>query len=296
MTFREKWLEAVERKNSVICAGLDPAEFKMGRGDEGLPEGADKIRWALAYIKAVSPFVAAIKPNIQYWQKVRGMYALLRIGELARDLGLIVIEDKKLADIGATNDAGIFYASERADAVTYSPFAGNLEEVVKQAHARQQGLISMVLMSNPEFKEEKNMFAPVKASEGYLDEDIIEVQRGKEIVPHVFNYIRLAHLANIYGADGIVVGAPSGKNHITDDEIAKARKYAGAEMLVLTTGVGAQGGEAGAIYRHFAPENVIVNVSRGLMFPNGSNSTNEEQAEAAEKYRDMVNAMRSKAA
>ena len=28
-TFREKWLEVVERKNSVLCAGLDPAEFEM---------------------------------------------------------------------------------------------------------------------------------------------------------------------------------------------------------------------------------------------------------------------------
>ena len=29
MTFRERWLEVVARKNSVLCAGLDPAEFNM---------------------------------------------------------------------------------------------------------------------------------------------------------------------------------------------------------------------------------------------------------------------------
>ncbi|GAH49542.1 unnamed protein product, partial [marine sediment metagenome] len=68
MPFRQKWLEAVEKKNSVLCAGLDPAEFNMGRRDKGLPEGVNKYGWAMRYIGAVAPFVAAIKPNLQYWK------------------------------------------------------------------------------------------------------------------------------------------------------------------------------------------------------------------------------------
>jgi len=68
MKFLEKWLEAVNKKNSVLCAGLDPAEFEMERGEKGLPEGIDKKEWSLRYIEAVAPYCAAIKPNIQYWK------------------------------------------------------------------------------------------------------------------------------------------------------------------------------------------------------------------------------------
>ena len=69
MNFHEKWLEAVERKRSVLCAGLDPAEFGMGRGEKGRPQGTDKLAWALDYIKQVGPHCAAIKPNLQYWNR-----------------------------------------------------------------------------------------------------------------------------------------------------------------------------------------------------------------------------------
>ena len=61
MTFLDKWLETVDRKNSVLCAGLDPAEFAMGRGSKGLSAGEHKDGWMLRYIGAVAPFVAAIK-------------------------------------------------------------------------------------------------------------------------------------------------------------------------------------------------------------------------------------------
>jgi orotidine-5'-phosphate decarboxylase len=114
----------LKKKNSVLCAGLDPAEHEMGRGNKGLSEGVDKTMWALNFVQAVASDCVAIKPNIQYWQDIDGMDGLRCINECATDLGLVVIEDKKLADIGSTNDAGIFYASERAHAVTYSPFAG----------------------------------------------------------------------------------------------------------------------------------------------------------------------------
>ena len=159
MSFKEKWLTAVEKKNSVLCAGMDPAEFHMGRGDEGLPESQpSKRHWALGYIEAVAPYCAAIKPNIQYWkgrgymQDEQDMCTLSEMCSLSHSLGMVVIEDSKLADIGPTNDAGMYYAAKkRMDAITYSPFAGNIKEAAEQAHKHNLGLISMCLMSNPEY-------------------------------------------------------------------------------------------------------------------------------------------------
>ena len=292
MNFREKWLETIERKNSVLCAGLDPAGFNMGRGEKGLPEGTNKLEWALRYIEAVAPFTSTIKPNLQYWKASGDMLALKEIYETAHDLGLLVIEDSKLADIGSTNDAGFFYATQRADAVTFSPFAGNIEEAAQQAGKRDVGVISMCLMSNPEYEKEKNKLVPVShtAAHEYRSEDRVFVVD----TSYVRQYIYLANQSSRQGLDGIVIGAPSQKNHITKEELHNVFTYSNDEILVLLPGVGHQGGEAGEIWNYYSPERVIVNVGRSLMFPNGSDSTSQNHIDAARHYQKMLNELRAK--
>jgi orotidine-5'-phosphate decarboxylase len=297
-SFRDKWLEAVDKKNSVLCAGLDPADIRMGRGDKGLSEemvgSGGKGFWSGKYLEAIAPFCAAVKPNIQYWKEAGDMMELIFLTNMAHDLGMVVIEDSKLADIGSTNDAGIYHASKKEmDAVTFSPFAGNLEEASKQAHDRELGLVSMCLMSNPDFKKIKNMWADVSDDvEAYGGRDSTYIIRG---TPFVKYYMKLARDAERFGTDGIVIGAPSKKNHLAGSEIAKARSLVGDNMLVLLPGVGAQGGEAGEIWKYFGKDNVIVNVGRSLMLPNGSNSTPEQQMEAAKHYQEMLNDLRTAA-
>jgi orotidine-5'-phosphate decarboxylase len=287
--FRELWRETVDKKNSVLCAGLDPAEFDMGRGEKGLAEDIVKGGWALGYVDSVAPYCAAIKPNIQYWKGEGDLKALARICRHAHGLGLVVIDDSKLADIGSTNDAGVFYANQRADAVTFSPFAGNMREAVKQAHDREIGLIPMCLMSNPEYEREKNKLVHIIDGTGYDVNDFIDAN-GED---HVKQYIQLAHDADEFKADGLVIGAPSPKNHITEEEIERVRGYVMKEMLVLLPGVGAQGGEADIIWKYFGRDSVIVNVGRSLMFPKGSSSTNRDHKETAKQYQGMLNKLRA---
>jgi len=312
MSFREKWLNAVDRKNSVLCAGLDPAEFEMGRGKKGLPSIlTDKRDWALEYVEAVAPFCAAVKPNIQYWKnaaheidvgtltkRMQGdMKTLEEVSQLAHSLGMVVIDDSKLADIGSTNEAGMYHSEKKgADAVTLALFAGNMEEAAEQLEKWDIGGIHMCLMSNPEYEREKMKLVPVTRS------DLSTYARssatmGKTIdgVFHTYQYLQLAHDASRYGIDGIVIGAPSKKNHIEGFEIEKVRAQVRRDMLVLLPGVGAQGGEADAIWKYFAAENVIVNVGRSLMLPNGSNSTPDEQAATAKHYMEMLNELRDAA-
>ena len=289
MIFKEEWLEAVERKNSVLCAGLDPAEHDMGRGEQGLPSGVTKGDWAFNYVEAVAPYCAAIKPNSQYWRRNVDRATLKQITGLAHTLGMVVIEDAKLADIGETNDAGFFSMGHiGVDAVTYSPFAGNISEASAQATERDIGIICMCLMSNPQYARQKNMLVECGDSFPILNQDIVHI----EGVAHTKQYIYLANKCEADGIDGLVIGAPSPKNHLTEEELAKVRHYVGASMLVLLPGVGAQGGEAKLIWNHFGKDNVIVNVGRSLMFPKGSNSTPEEQAEQARYYQKMLNEAR----
>src|SRR3989338_4166399 len=98
MTFRQKWLAEVERKNSVLCAGLDLSHKKI------LKE--NKRDWTLKYIEAVAPYCSAIKPNINYWKREEDAKILEEACALSKSLGLIVIEDSKIADIGSTNEEG----------------------------------------------------------------------------------------------------------------------------------------------------------------------------------------------
>ena len=274
-TFIEKWQKTVDNKKSVLCAGLDPAEYEMGRGNEGLPQGTNKRDWALNYVEAVAPHCAAIKPNYQYWKDEKDVSALRDIIDLSHSKGLLVIDDSKLADIGSTNDAGIFYSGKNGfDAVTFSPFAGNIAEAAKQGKARNIGVICMCLMSNPEYERQKNSLIPISAEEqNVFGKDVQYVGD----VPHIKQYMWLANQAKNNGLAGIVIGAPSKKNHLTEDEIMNAFVYAGTDMTVLCPGLGKQAGESKLLFTYFLATNVVVNVGRALMFPDGG-ATHQETA------------------
>ena len=291
-TFTEKWLEVVERKNSVLCAGLDPAEFNMGRGEEGLSENISKSQWALNYISAIAPYCAAIKPNIQYWKGRFDMINLSDITKTAHQYDLLVIDDSKLADIGSTNDAGIYHAQSRnMDAITLACFAGNIKEASLQLKKRNLGGIHMCLMSNPEYEREKNKLVQISEKEdiNYNEEDIKIFQENQ----YVKQYVQLAVESKKYDLDGIVIGAPSKKNHIQEEEIRKVKDYIGNFMLILLPGIGAQGGETDAIWKYFGKNNVIVNVGRDLMFPKGSQSLRKDHQERARYYQEMLNKLRT---
>ncbi|MFH0977681.1 MAG: orotidine 5'-phosphate decarboxylase / HUMPS family protein [Candidatus Woesearchaeota archaeon] len=288
MSFLEKWLNSVRSKDSVLCAGIDPADFEIGRKDESLPADVLKSDWAKMYIEAVAPFAAAVKPNFHYWKGKPDAETLDAIFHLAGALGLPHIEDSKFADIGSTNDAGMFYASKRSDAVTIAPYAGNMDEIAKQAKARNLGVFTMCLMTNPQYAREKNMLVPVSDEETYHRPDLSLVE-GKLFVKR---YIQLAHDASKFGLTGVVVGAPSADNHISEQEIEKVALYIGHDMLVLMPGIGKQKGFAQLHFKYFGKDRVIANVGRQLMFPNGAQSSPHEQYEAAKRFASEFNEMR----
>ena len=259
MNFLEKYREAVENKNSILCVGLDPAEFGQ-REKNTIPEGADKLGSLSRLIEGVSPFCAAVKVNRNYVKDL-SREELGEVVACAHNGGLIVIDDSKLADIGSTNDSGLYHAQQEGfDAVTYAPFPGNTEEAVNQAHKRGLALISLVLMSNPEFEARKRLMLDGKMLYEILAEEVKE-----------------------YGVDGIVIGAPSPANHITEEEVERVRDIVG-ERFVLVPGIGAQGGQADYLIKTFG-SGLAINVGRSIMY-------SDDPVAAAERYRDMFNKLR----
>lgn len=286
MNFRNKWLSAVSRKNSVLCAGLDPAIFEMGRREKGLPKWADKEKWSLDYVDAVAPYAAALKPNLQYWRGEGDAEILRKVVERAHSQDMVAILDAKLADIGPTNDAGFFYTKQLGfDAVTLAPYAGNMQQAGEQARNHGVGAITTCLMSNPGYEMEKNKLVPISREPGWYfhPRDIVSVGG----CHYVKQYIYLANSVEQFGLEGMVVGAPSKDNHLEEDELETASNYVTPQALVLMPGVGAQGGEAEIIWRFFPPDNVIVNVSRALMFPEGASIE-----DTARHYKTFLNDLR----
>ena len=290
---RDAWFEAVDKKNSILCAGVDPADYLMGRTDKGagLPVGTNKRDWSLSYVEAVAPFAAAIKPNLRYFSRGGDSELLDEMCMLAHDKGLIFIQDSKEADIGETNDAGIFGAALRgAHAVTIAPFAGNMKEAAGQGKDRGIGIITMGLMSSPDYLNVKNMWVDVSDDVDNYEVNDIQAIDGK---PHVRFYMKQVRDANRFGLAGIVLGAPSSSNHITEEEVAKVKNYSGNLLLKLVPGIGKQGGEVVMLAKHFNKDELIANVGRALMFPNGAYSGPEDWVAAAKEYKEMLNKLRA---
>jgi orotidine-5'-phosphate decarboxylase len=260
-TFADKWRAAVERKGSILCAGLDPADYWQA-AENTLPEGVNKLEWCLDFIDKVAPYAAAVKPNRNFIKDL-SKSEVREIVNRIHSHGMVAIDDSKLADIGNTNDSGFYHAEQEGyDAVTYAPFPGNIGEAAKQAHARGLGLIALVLMSNPEYKVMKEATV-----------------NGMKMYEHIATEVAK------HDVDAMVIGAPSVTNHITDAEVRRVRELAGGR-LVLMPGIGAQGGDAQYIMEVFG-DNVIANVGRAVLYA-------KDPAHEASKYRNMLHALRKK--
>lgn len=260
MDFRERWKEVSQAKKSLLCVGIDAAEPEQ-RAELRVESTTDKVAWTLATIDAVAPYAAAIKLNRNYYKDI-DRAAMQAITARVHAHGMLAIDDSKLADIGETNDAGIYHARrEGYDAITYAPFPGNTEQAAAQARKHGLGLIVLVLMSNPEYGLMKNATI-----------------QGQPL------YLFLAEEAARCQAAGVVIGATSAQNHIEAKEIAAVAARL-PEALVLVPGMGAQGGELGPILGAFGAR-TLVNVGRAIIYADDPRSQ-------ARHYRDMIEALRA---
>lgn len=253
--FQRQWQDAVQRKQSLLCVGIDAAEPQQ-RASQHVPEGKSKLAWTLELIDKVSSEAAAIKINRNYYKDI-SRTDMRAITGLIRERGMLSIDDTKLADIGATNATGIYHAAvEGFDALTYAPFPGNTLEAAEQARQQKIGLICLVLMSNPEFR----------------------VMKEAQIHGKPF-YLYLAEQAAAANVDAVVIGAPSPDNHIRDEDLQGLAERL-PHAAVLVPGIGAQGGEIGPILRVFG-KRTIANVGRSIIYA-------DDPAREARKAREAI--------
>jgi len=249
--FVDRYLKLSREKDSFICVGLDPAISAMRERyvvpprlieRYGISEGIK--RFCLAVIEAVSPYTPMIKPNAQFITYSFSLEALKELVEAIHGAECLALMDCKLTDISSTNKAGLFWIEEAGfDAVTFNPFPGfddGSDVIYNWAREKGKGIFALCKMSNPGARDYQS-----------------------QLVENEPLYLRMANDAYNRGSNGFVVGctAPS--------ELEEVRTIIGEERLILSPGLGPQGGDASVALKmggNSEGEGLIISSSRSINY------------------------------
>jgi len=253
MEFLERLIEAQRAKQTLVVLGVDP-QLASGAA-AGLPDGYTLARFCCEVVEACAPVVAAIKPQLAFFEArgLDGLRALTEVLRLARALGLVTIADAKRGDIGSTSaayaEAFLGDGDFACDAVTVNPYLGSdaLAPFVARVRAGR-GLFVLVKTSNPSSGEFQDLAAP--------DRPLWE-----------------AVAARVHGWGGDFIG-PSGFTPVgavvgaTYPAHARRARELMPNSVILVPGYGAQGASAddAVIAARADGLGAIVNASRSLMY------------------------------
>ncbi len=212
MRFGERLKESSKNHQSRIVLALDVTGPQVSRSAR-----------AEALIRGLGDSLAGVKVNFQLLLP-RGLQDLAGVTAICSSKQLPLIADIKLNDIGSTNveTVGMLFDSG-FDAVIANPFAGfkeGLSGVLEKAKQTEKGVILLVYMSHE------------GAEEGY----------GLRVEGEPM-YMRFGRKVREWGADGAIVSAKS------LDIIKEIRGVLDPWQLILSPGVGFQGGEAAKAIR-----------------------------------------------
>ena len=242
MTFRQKLAERIALTGSNLCVGLDV------RAADASPATRD---WIFQVIEETAPHAAAFKPNSAYFEALgwQGMRLLEDIvNAIPRDIPIVL--DVKRGDIGETQ---AYYAKAcfdhlGVDAVTLNPFMGRDTLEPFLAHSGK-GLYLLAVTSNA----------------GAADIELQHLAGGSR---QVFELV--AEMTQASDQVGLVVGL----TNAASDTLAKI-----PDVPLLIPGLGAQGGDLGALRssQRLAPQ--LINVSRGILYSEPERSFGDKAAD-----------------
>lgn len=309
MHFADKLAEAMGKKNSAVCVGLDPQlgklpEFLIKKAVEEYGETFEAAAHAFlefnkGIIDAVKDFAPAVKPQIAFYEELgyHGIWAFEETCRYARAQGLIVIADGKRNDIGSTAEAyahaflegtNLFGQQKEVtevDALTVNAYLGydGVKPFLKSCKEKGKGIFVLVKTSNP--------------SSGDL--------QGRVTVEEKTSIAELmGHFVDSWGSDDIgecgysCVGAVVGATFPA--EAVKLRKIM-PNTIFLLPGYGAQGGGPEDVKTSFDKNGLgaLVVSARGIIFAYkeaGASGLGESYAEAAHeaalKMREDLNRVR----
>ena len=275
MNFLAQLRQVQQRRDSLLCVGLDPEPERFPVPWQG--DSARIFEFCARIVDATKDLVCAYKPQIAYFAAQRAEDQLENLLAYIRRVApeVPVILDAKRGDVGSTAEQ---YAREafvryQADAVTLSPFMG-FDSIEPYLKYDGRGLILLCRTSNPGGDDLQNQ----------------TLANGDKLFEHI------AKLAtgpwNASGCIGLVVGATY------PAEVARVRELA-PTLPLLIPGIGTQGGDAQATVRAgwrgaggktTAP--IMVSSSRAVLYASRGNEFASAARDAALHTRDLLNAAR----
>jgi uridine monophosphate synthetase len=254
MNFISRLEDIVQSRKTCICIGLDP------RVDPKDPQAAKEIvAFNRRIIEATSPYAAAFKPNLAFYEACgpAGLEALEESLALVPD-DIQVILDAKRCDIDATAEAyaQALFGRLGGDAVTLSPYMGR-DAVDPFLKYGDRGVFLLARTSN-------------KSAPQFQDLSV-----GGEPL-----YVRVARdCASWSSSVGLVVAG-------NDIEGLRAVRAAAPRAWFLAPGIGAQGGQADQAFAAGAREDglgILIVAARSV-------AGAADPAAAARELRDSANA------
>ena len=152
MTFTTKLLTRAEQTGASLCVGIDPDPDKLPesvRNNKNLGESV--LEFCLSIIESTSPFAAAFKLNLAFFEALgsSGHDVLSRVLD-AVPAGIVTIADAKRGDIG---NSARFYAKAVLedlgfDSITVAPYMGS-DSVTPFLAYEGKAAIVLARTSNP---------------------------------------------------------------------------------------------------------------------------------------------------
>lgn len=269
MILIDRLIEAINKKNNPSVVGLDTSfdylPEDMKNGVDSLDKVAEKIvEFNKKIVDATYEYIPAVKVQIAYYEMygIAGLKAFKETCDYAKQAGLIVINDIKRNDIGATASCyskaylsgvevnGKRYNDFYSDFVTINGYLGTdgIKPFVDDCKAYDKGLFILAKTSNP--------------SSGEMQDKVFE--DGNTLYETMGDNIAKwgSDLIGKYGYSS--VGAVVGATHKAQAEKLRERLKS---VFFLIPGYGAQGGTAEDLSVCFDKNGNggIVNSSRGIL-------------------------------
>lgn len=220
MSFIDRLNNVIDKKNSLLCVGIDPVLSKLPPDYQNQPDPF--FAFSKYIVDQTHESAVAYKPNSAFYEALgpSGIEQLHKTCSYIKEQypDILIILDAKRADIGTTNDAYITYAFEYlgADAITLHPYLGQ-EAIQPFLDKSEKGSIILCRTSNSGAGEFQDL----------ITNEIPLYQQVAQQVSQKWNANRNCML---------VVGATY------PEELAQVRRIVG-DMPLLVPGIGAQGGD-----------------------------------------------------
>ncbi len=270
MSFIDRLNNAIDKKNSLLCIGLDPVRQQLPSlfqlKEQPLFEFSKYI------IDLTQEFAMAFKPNSAFFEAggASGIAQLQLTCDYVKEHypDTLVILDAKRGDIGNSNVGYISYAFDylHADAITLHPYLGK-ESIDDFLKMKEIGVIVQCRNTNP----------------GAIEIQGLPVHYNNAEMPlyQVIAY-KAAHEWNANNNVLLVVGATN------PQDVGIVRQITG-DMTFLVPGIGAQGGELEATVKfglNSQKRGLIINAGRSIIY-------SQNPVAEAMKLRDAINSFRT---